>query len=158
MTTATVLLHLNQPLVMKIKEINRFSIRVFNAVLRLLPQLDPSSKLPSQEHFKELLKSKRTHFFIAERDNKEIAGILTIVTYDIPTGTKVWVEDVVVDNSERGKGIGKELMLFAINFARSTGAESIELTSRPSRVAANEMYRKLGFMIRETNVYKYHLK
>jgi len=143
---------------MKIKEINRFSVRVFNAVLRLMPQLAPDSELPTKKQFKGILTSERTHFFIAELDNKEIVGILTIVIYDIPSGTKVWIEDVVVDESQRGKGFGKELLLFAINFARSTGAESIELTSRPSRIAANQLYQKSGFVIRETNVYRYTLK
>jgi GNAT superfamily N-acetyltransferase len=143
---------------MKIKEINRFSNRVFNSVLRLLPQLDSGAKLPTKAHFKRILRSKRTHFFIAELDYKIIAGILTICTYDIPSGTKVWIEDVLVDESQRGKGIGKELMFFAINFAKSAGAESIELTSRPSRVEANQLYKKIGFVLRETNVYRYSLK
>jgi ribosomal protein S18 acetylase RimI-like enzyme len=142
---------------MKIKEINRFSVRVFNAVLRLLPQLGSDTELPSKSHFKGILKSKNTHFFIAELD-KKIVGILTIGTYDIPSGTKVWIEDVVVDESQRGKGFGKELILFAVGFAKSSGAEAIELTSRPSRVAANQLYKKLGFVIRETNVYRYPLK
>jgi ribosomal protein S18 acetylase RimI-like enzyme len=141
---------------MEIREINRFSNRVFNATLRLLPQLAPDSAFLTREHFKGILKSKNTHFFIAELDNK-IAGILTIATYDIPTGRKVWIEDVVVDESLRGKGIGKSLMLFAIDYAKSLGAKSIELTSRPSRVAANHLYQKMGFGIRETNVYKYLL-
>ena len=141
---------------MEIREINRFSNRVFNATLRLLPQLAPDSAFLTREHFKRILKSKSTHFFIAELDNK-IAGILTIATYDIPSGTKVWIEDVVVDESLRGKGIGKALMLFSINYAKSLGAKSIELTSRPSRVAANQLYQKIGFVIRETNVYKYSL-
>lgn len=141
---------------MEIREINRFSNRVFNATLRLLPQLDPDSVLLSKEHLKGILKSKSTHFFIAELDNK-IAGILTIAIYDIPSGTKVWVEDVVVDEALRGKGIGKALMLFSIDFAKSLGAKSIELTSRPSRVAANRLYQEMGFVIRETNVYKYSL-
>ena len=143
---------------MKIKEINRFSARVFNAVLRLLPQLDSNSELPTKKHLKGILKSKRTHFFIAELDNKNIVGILTIGTYDIPSGTKVWIEDVVVDESQRGKGFGKELMLFAIDFAKSIGAKAIELTSRPSRIAANQLYQKLGFVIHETNLYRYPLK
>ena len=141
---------------MEIREINRFSNRVFDATLRLLPQLAPDSALLTREYFKRILKSKNTHLFIAESDNK-IAGILTIATYDIPTGTKVWIEDVVVDESLRGKGIGKALMLFSINYAKSLGAKSIELTSRPSRVAANQLYQKMGFVIRETNVYKYAL-
>ncbi len=142
---------------MTIREVNRFSIRIFNAVLRLLPQLGPGTILPTAEHFKGILKSKRTHFFIAEA-GKEIVGILTLATYDIPTGTKVWIEDVVVDESQRGKGVGKELMLFAMDFARSAGAAGIELTSKPSRIAANELYKKLGFLQRETNVYKYTLR
>ena len=140
----------------EIREINRFSNRVFAATLSLLPQLAPDSALLTMDHFKRILKSKSTHLFIVELDNK-IAGILTIATYDIPSGKKVWIEDVVVDELQRGKGIGKALMLFSINYAKSLGAKSIELTSSPSRVAANQLYQKIGFVIRETNVYKYSL-
>jgi ribosomal protein S18 acetylase RimI-like enzyme len=143
---------------MEIKEINRFSMRVFNAVLKLLSQLVSDSKSMTEDHFRGILKSEKTHFFIAELDNKQIAGMLTIGTYDIPSGTKVWIEDVVVDESQRGKGICKELTLFAIGFAKSLDAESVELTSRPSRIAANKLYKKLGFVLRETNVYRYTLK
>jgi ribosomal protein S18 acetylase RimI-like enzyme len=109
-------------------------------------------------HFKEILKSKKTHLFIAELNKKQIAGMLTIGTYDIPTGTKVWIEDVVVDESQRGKGIGRALTLFAIDFAKSKGYKAIELTSRPSRIAANQLYRNMGFVLRETNVYRYNFK
>jgi ribosomal protein S18 acetylase RimI-like enzyme len=84
--------------------------------------------------------------------------MLTIATYDIPTGIKAWIEDVVIDESQRGKGYGRELMLYAIKFAESIGAEAIELTSRPSRISANHLYQKLGFVIRETNLYKFYLK
>ena len=143
---------------MEIKEINRFNVRVFDAVLKLLPQLVSDSKSLTEDHFRRILKSEKTHFFIAELDNKQIVGMLTIGTYDIPSGTKVWIEDVVVDESQRGKGIGKDLTLFAIGFAKSLGADSVELTSRPSRIAANRLYKKLGFVLRETNVYRYTLK
>jgi ribosomal protein S18 acetylase RimI-like enzyme len=142
---------------MEIKEINRYSIRVFNAVLKLLPQLGPDLKILTKKHFSALLKSENSHFFIAELDDKQIAGMLTIGTYIIPSGIKVWIEDVVVDESQRGKGIGKELTLFAIGFAKSLGAESIELTSKPSRISANRLYKNLGFVLRETNVYRYTL-
>src|SRR5664280_2504007 len=131
---------------MRIREINRFSIRVFDAVLKLMPQLNSSSELPARKHFKEILKSDRTHFFIAELDNEDIVGMLTIAAYDIPSGTKGWIEDVVVDESQRGKGFGKELTPYAISYARSIGAKSIELTSRQSRIEANQLYRKLGFV------------
>jgi ribosomal protein S18 acetylase RimI-like enzyme len=143
---------------MKIKEINRFSLRIFSAVLKLLPQLDPGAILPTEKHFKRILESERTHLFIVETDQNRIAGMLTIATYDIPTGIKAWIEDVVIDESQRGKGYGRELMLYAIKFAESIGAEAIELTSRPSRISANHLYQKLGFVIRETNLYKFYLK
>jgi ribosomal protein S18 acetylase RimI-like enzyme len=83
--------------------------------------------------------------------------MLTIGTYKTPTGIKVWIEDVVVDGSHRGKGIGKELMLFAIDYSRSLGAKDIKLTSRPARIEANELYKKLGFKKYETNFYRYQL-
>jgi ribosomal protein S18 acetylase RimI-like enzyme len=140
---------------MEIKEINSFNIRVFNAVLKLLPQLGPDLKSLTEKHFRALLKSEKSHFFIAELEDKQIVGMLTIGTYIIPSGTKVWIEDVVVDESQRGKGFGKEMTLFAIGFAKSLGAESIELTSKPSRITANRLYKNLGFVLRETNVYRY---
>ena len=142
---------------LKIKKITRFSQKIYKAVLKLLPQLVPASELPSDEYFKGIIRSKHTHFFIAELGNKDIIGILTAAVYNIPTGTKFWIEDVVVDETHRGKGYGKELMLYAIGFARSAGAKSIELTSRPSRIAANQLYKNMGFELRETNVYRYRL-
>jgi ribosomal protein S18 acetylase RimI-like enzyme len=143
---------------MKIKEVHRLNTRIFNAVLKLLPQLGSNYELPTRKHLNEILISEKTHFFIAELDNKEIIGMLTIGTYEIPSGTKAWIEDVVVDGSQRGKGFGRDLMLFAIDFASSKGIEKIELTSRPSRIAANQLYQKLGFVLRETNVYSLNLK
>ncbi|MGD0753878.1 MAG: GNAT family N-acetyltransferase [Bacteroidales bacterium] len=143
---------------MKIKKINRFSRRVFEAVLRLLPQVASNEELPAKQYFKSILTSENVHFFIAELDNKQIVGMLTIGTYLTPSGAKVWIEDVVVDETQRGKGIGKEMMLFAINYSGSLGAKTIGLTSRPSRTAANKLYQKLGFTRYETNVYKYLLR
>ncbi len=139
---------------MKIREIKRFNITVYNAVLGLLLQLAPGTELPSKEHFKKILKSDKTHLFIAELENRQIVGMLTIGTYEIPSGTRLWIEDVVVDESQRGKGFGRDLTLFAIGFARSLNAKSIELTSRPSRIEANKLYQSLGFVKRETNIYR----
>jgi ribosomal protein S18 acetylase RimI-like enzyme len=143
---------------MKIKKIKRFSVRVYEAVLSLLPQLASEADLPTKEYFESILKSDNIHFFIAELDNKQIVGMITVGTYRIPSGTKVWIEDVVVDESQRGKGIGKELILHAINYSGSLGAKSVGLTSRPSRTSANRLYQKLGFVRYETNVYKYLLR
>lgn len=143
---------------MKIREVSRISERVFQTVVRLVPQLNPESELPSRNRLKEILKSKATHFFIAEPDNNEIAGIMTVVIYEIPTGKRVWIEDVVVDEAHRGEGIGKALIAHAIDFAGKAGAKHIDLTSRPFRKAANKLYSKMGFDRRETNVYRYTIK
>lgn len=140
---------------MKIRKVKRFNVKIFKAVNRLLPQLDKDAGLMTEEKFRSILLSGSTHFFIAETEDKEIAGMLSAVLYLIPTGTKFWIEDVVVDEAYRGKGIGKDMMLTAIAFAKSEGAKSVDLTSRPDRVAANKLYRELGFLLRETNVYRY---
>lgn len=84
--------------------------------------------------------------------------MLSIGTYNIPTGRKAWIEDVVVDESQRGRGFGDELVKFAIEYSKSLDARSVALTSRPSRVEANKLYKKLGFVRHETNVYKYLLR
>jgi len=142
---------------MTIREIRRFNRKVFETVNKLLPQLGPVREALTEKRFREIILSAGSHLFVAETDRKEIAGMLTIGTYDIPSGKKFWVEDVVVDEAHRGKGIGKELILFAINYSRSAGGKSVELTSRPSRIEANELYRNAGFILRETNVYRYEL-
>ena len=140
---------------MNIREVKRFSYRIFESVLHLLPQLDSGIEAPTEEYFRGILRSCNSHFFIAELDNKQIAGILTLGTYDIPTGKKFWIEDVVVDKSVRGKGIGRDLVLYAIEYSKSMGARTVELTSRPARVEANKLYKKLGFVLRQTNMYKF---
>jgi ribosomal protein S18 acetylase RimI-like enzyme len=143
---------------MKIKKINRFSLKVFDAILRLFQQLDSNSELPTKTHIEKILKSKNSHFFVVELENDQIVGMLTMGTYNTPSGIKVWIEDVVVDETQRGKGLGIALTLYAIDFAKTIGADAIELTSRPSRIAANKMYQKIGFIKRETNIYKYLVK
>ena len=139
---------------MTIRKIHRFTPGIYKAVSELLRQLIPEQEPLSAEKFTGILKTGNTHIFIAMIEKKKIIGMLTLVTYNIMSGKKVWIEDVVVDESQRGKGTGKELMLHAIGFARSSGAASVELTSRPSRIAANKLYLQLGFICRETNVYK----
>ncbi|HOW10898.1 MAG TPA: GNAT family N-acetyltransferase [Bacteroidales bacterium] len=145
------------PAGLRIREIRRFGENIYKAVIRLVPQLNPDKAPPTREHIKGIIRSKNTRLFVAEVKEGNIAGLFTLVTYDIPTGKKFWIEDVVVDESERGKGIGKEMMLFAIGFAKSAGAVDIDLTSRPERIAANILYQKLGFIRRETNAYRYKI-
>jgi ribosomal protein S18 acetylase RimI-like enzyme len=87
----------------------------------------------------------------------QIVGSLTLVVFRIPTGVRAWIEDVVVDAAARGRGVGQALNQAALDRARAAGATTVDLTSRPSREAANRLYRRLGFAERTTNVYRYDL-
>jgi ribosomal protein S18 acetylase RimI-like enzyme len=102
----------------------------------------------------ELIQSDASIIFVA-RDGENIVGSLTLVVFPIPTGVRAWIEDVVVDGSARGAGVGEALTLAAIDEARRRNVRSIDLTTRPSREAANRLYARLGFKRRETNVYRY---
>ena len=121
---------------------------------RLIPQLSSSSPPPSRDHLVALVGSEDTVLFVARVDGR-ILGSLTLAFYRIPTGTKAWIEDVVVDAEARGHGVGELLNRAALDEARSRGAKDVSLTSRPSREAANRLYRRIGFEARETNVYRY---
>ena len=121
---------------------------------RLIPQLSSSSAPPSHDHLAALVDSKDTVLFVARVDGR-ILGSLTLAFYRIPTGTKAWIEDVVVDAEARGHGIGDMLNRVALDEARARGAKHVSLTSRPSRKAANSLYLRIGFEPYETNVYRY---
>ena len=121
---------------------------------RLIPQLSSSSPPPSRDHLVALVGSEDTVLFVA-RVGGRILGSLTLAFYRIPTGTKAWIEDVVVDADARGHGLGELLSRAALDEARSRGAKDVSLTSRPFRDVANRLYQRLGFEARETNVYRY---
>ena len=87
-----------------------------------------------------------------------IVGSLTLAMFRIPTGVRAWIEDVVVDDSARGHGAGESLNQAALDFAKANGAITVDLTSRPSREAANRLYQRMGFKLRESNLYRYELK
>jgi ribosomal protein S18 acetylase RimI-like enzyme len=126
------------------------------AFVQLIPQLSSSNPAPTAEELAEMISSPATDVFIARVDGV-IAGSLTLAVFRIPTGLRAWIEDVVVDGSARGHGVGEALNLAALDEARSRGALTVDLTSRPSREAANRLYQRLGFVARETNVYRYSL-
>jgi ribosomal protein S18 acetylase RimI-like enzyme len=126
------------------------------AINRLIPQLSSSSPPPSHDHLTALVDSEDTVLFVARIDGR-ILGSLTLALYRIPTGTKAWIEDVVVDVEARGRGVGELLNRAALDEARARGAKNVSLTSRPSREAANSLYRRIGFEPYETNVYRYTL-
>ena len=127
-----------------------------HAMAVLIPQLSKSNPPPSREQLQKIVSSDATLLLIAKLDGR-IVGSLTLALFQIPTGLRAWIEDVVVDGSARGSGVGEALNTFAINESRQRGATTIDLTSRPSREAANRLYQRLGFVQRDTNVYRFTL-
>jgi len=127
-----------------------------HAMAVLIPQLSKSNPPPTQADLSAIISSEASVLFVA-RVNGKIAGALTLATFRIPTGVRAWIEDVVVDSEARGHGVGEALNMAAIAEARSRGAITVELTSRPSREAANRLYQRIGFVQRETNIYRFTL-
>jgi ribosomal protein S18 acetylase RimI-like enzyme len=133
------------------------SPELVEAMRRLVPQLSSSASDPTESDIGEVLDSESTFLLLARSDANEIVGMLTLALLRIPTGVRAWIEDVVVDERARGAGIGSALVSEALAIARAQGARTVDLTSRPDRVAANRLYERLGFARRETNVYRYDI-
>lgn len=121
-------------------------------ISRLLAQLSSAPRSFSQETLAAIAASGNSHLFLAVAEGKA-AGMLTLCHYLAPTGRKMWIEDVVVDEAMRGRSIGRLLVQHAIEYARTLGPGTLMLTSRPSREAANALYRSCGFVFKETNNY-----
>ena len=123
------------------------------AINRLLPQLSRSAP-PLDAGTLERIATRDGNTLLAARSAGNIVGMLTLVTFPIPTGTRAWIEDVVVDESARGQGAGEALTREAIRRARAAGARTVDLSSRPSREAAHRLYLRLGFQVRDTSMYR----
>lgn len=127
---------------------------------RLIPQLSSSATPMNIEQIEEFIAQDCVDLLVfrAEEADDEglrpILGMLTLVTFEIPTGWRAWIEDVVVDSAARGQGAGAALVAAAVDIAKKRGAKTVDLTSRPSREAANRLYQRAGFELRETNVYR----
>ena len=130
---------------------------VLDAITRMLPLLSKSAPAPSFAEIAEIAKSPATTLLVARDAGGGIVGTLTLAMFRIPTGVRAWIEDVRVAEEVRGQGCGEELTLAALDVARAGGAKTVELTSRPEREAANRLYQRLGFKLRETNLYRYEL-
>jgi len=129
---------------------------VLAALHRLIPQLSSSSAPITIADLRAIIDSDSSVLFIARVDGR-IVGSLTLAVFRIPTGIRAWIEDVVVDENARGHGVGEALNRAALAEAKRRGAKTVDLTSRPSREAANRLYLRIGFVARETNVYRYDL-
>lgn len=129
---------------------------VVEAFARLIPQLSSSSPAPTHDELVEMATAEADHLLVAEDADGTILGSMTLIVFRIPTGVRAWIEDVVVDESARGRGVGEILNRTALDIAYGRGAKTVDLTSRPSREAANRLYQKLGFELRNTNLYRHN--
>lgn len=145
---------------MLIEGTTEISDELLAAFSRLIPQLTPEKLPPTRDELISIVNSPGASLLVARvpEENGEIAGALALIVYCVPTGTRAVIEDVVVDEKYRNRGIAKALMTRAIELAREAGAGNITLTSNPKREAANSLYLSLGFQRRETNLYIIHLK
>jgi len=141
---------------MKINIATEITNKIVEAFGRLLPQLSPSAEIPNRNYLENMIHSGTTTLFLAEEEGS-IIGTLSLVIYDIPTGKKAWIEDVVTDESARGKGIGHSLVEAALDYAREQGLKKIDLTSSNDRASAHALYEKAGFEKRNTSVFRIEL-
>jgi ribosomal protein S18 acetylase RimI-like enzyme len=140
---------------MRIDIVTEADEELYEAFQRLVPQLTNNNPLPSLNDLADLVRDKSSTLMVARDDHRKIVGALTLAVYRVPTGIRSIIEDVIVDTSARGQGVGDALMRYAINLAREKGAQNISLTSNPMREAANRLYLRVGFKKRETNAYQY---
>ena len=138
-----------------VEEVTEVTSEVVAAFARLVPQLSRSSPPPTEAELDEMVASPATVVLVARDGEGQIVGTLTLALFRIPTGLRAWIEDVVVDEGVRGGGVGEALTRAALERAAAAGARSVDLTSRPSREAANRLYHRLGFERRDTNVYRH---
>ncbi len=143
---------------MQLEIVTKADEELYEAFQRLVPQLTNNNPPPSLNDLAALVRDAASTLIIARNDNNDIIGALTLAVYRVPTGIRSVIEDVIVDISTRGEGVGEALMLRGIELAREKGAGNISLTSNPMRVAANKLYLRVGFTKRETNAYQMKVK
>lgn len=144
---------------MVIYELEKVSLEVLEAFLKLMPQLTKYSPPPTPEALNAMVDSPNTFIFLVRYpdDNGDILGTATLATYQTPSGIHGWIEDVVVDRGARHHGIGRALTEACLQKARAIGLNEVHLTSNPGREAANRLYQSMGFILHITNIYRFPL-
>lgn len=137
-----------------VEEVREATGEVAEAMGILVPQLSTSAAPPDLAALQRMVGSQATTLLAARLDGR-IVGFLALVMFPIPTGLRAWIEDVVVDETARGQGIGEALTMQALALAEAAGARTVDLTTRPSRAAAGRLYERVGFTARETRNYRY---
>jgi len=142
-----------------IEQVTSVNLELLQAMLRLVPQLTSNNPPPTPDELEAMLHSDSSILFIARHsDFDEIIGMATLVLYRVPTGLRGYIEDVVVEIHARGRGIGEELTRACLEHAKNAGVPQVCLTSNPGRMAANHLYQRMEFEIRQTNSYRYTFK
>lgn len=141
---------------MKILQIKKITGEVIAAFQKLIPQLDNTVPLPTKEKLIRTISSPTTYLFVANHQDK-IVGSIILIIYTSATGDYAHLGDLVVDKKMRGMGFGSRLIKTALNLAKEKDIDMVDLTSRPHRKTANQLYEKIGFVKRDTNVYRYIL-
>ena len=141
----------------RIEEVTVADDELVEAMQALLPQLSTSAKPIEAYDMESIVASPATILYVARAEDG-IVGTLTLVVFRSLTGARCWIEDVVVDGRARGRGVGELLVGAALDGARRANARSVDLTSNPTRVGANRLYQRCGFVQRETNVYRFSLE
>ncbi|MEG1622499.1 MAG: GNAT family N-acetyltransferase [Alistipes sp.] len=139
---------------MRIYQVEAITPEFVQAVMQLIPQLSLRAALPTAEQLQQVVDSSTARLFAAQEQGRMV-GMLTLAWYETPTGRRAWIEDVVVDELMRGRGIGRALLHEAMAAAQELRVSSLSLTSAPTRVAARKLYVEEGFEIYNTTVYKY---
>jgi ribosomal protein S18 acetylase RimI-like enzyme len=137
----------------EVEAVQQVTDELVEACGRLLPQLSSSAPLGANDLAR--IAGHQANTLLVARHQGVIVGMLTLVTFPLPSGLRARIEDVVVDEAARGQGVGTALTMAALDLAREQSARSVDLTSRASRLAANRLYQRLGFQLRDSNVYRY---
>lgn len=140
-----------------IRHITEFDPSLTEPIAKLLGQLTSQPVAFTDDDLRAICQSENCRLMMMYADNEPV-GMVTVGHYLAPTGCKAWIEDVVIDSSMRGRGLGRTLVSHAIDYARTLAPCTLMLTSRPSRIEANALYRSVGFKQRETNAYKMDIK
>ena len=140
---------------MRIETATEVTDELLDAFQRLIPQLTKNPPRLSRDEITALVKSTCSTLLVARADDDSIVGVLSLTVYRVPTGIRSIIEDVIVDESARGQGIGEALTRQALEVAKEAGAAHVTLTSNPRREAANRLYQRMGFSKRETTAYIY---
>ena len=144
----------------RVTQVIEMTEELYEACQRLVPQLTHNNPPPNREQLAQMLESSASYLFMAwDPDFGDgIIGLATLVLYRVPTGVRGYIEDVVVDERARGRRIGEALTRACLERAEQAGAAQVMLTSNPGRTAANQLYQRMGFELRKTNVYRYSFR